>query len=817
MVSLALLAGAAKMNKDIWSATNHTTCDHDFYISRINEFLADAVKGASALELPETQMKEVSDTVALIRDTWVAGGHSDWTFKVERLLSLLTEKGVYDDYHVIGLTNELAKLDRPFYEGEVYSTAFLELLDDAIAAILKGSKQVQISRAIAIIAYAYLARSFFRHSPVTKRVRASASAKETHTGGVLIEDLYKSDTFALRPMDAVLPDGLAGIPDIDGASCVTDGYASASIDLRSFAAVHLLGTGYAPLVWTSASSFFYLTDVTLPGVYSFQAAQRYESKWREDALLYADFVFVVTTAADPLVVAAADDSVLPRELTQYAYPSAGYHITRYLAEAVPSSFKSVILERGEVLLSYELAAKEDLTTLNEEGTLTTTKKDTELGLGVNRFFGITTVLEKVENASDYLKVALKRVSALNRGAKAQLSIALSTKLITPLMQKVDAVVTGVTSQVSRSWTFLTATVPAKVMTSADAALEKATGGLRSVLDIEQLPEDPSTRGLETGAGVIELSAPPFADGQPGRSVIIDGRASNEDLLLALNFVTPPTSARLRSGMPGTPDIKVLKQTEGASRVQQTLKLMMREISNADAKNGGVPWESTRLRVKVQIEAYRAIEAAVARIIASAATGFKDGGLTVEAQALVDYHALYAGKNTGVAAVVANPVHLIKAASNESIQLLSRLANRLVTSVFVLETGRGKAMSKAPDGRISFNVGNIKIPSVQAADWVEKLGSHGFSLSSLNALEFDDKGQQYREASTFAVYPNLECGVLHFLLFTTLNDRYREVWRAKSEKEVLNRFAMSGYATDPLYGAKLDSVATYLTTIDTTTA
>jgi peptidoglycan hydrolase FlgJ len=113
----------------------------------------------------------------------------------------------------------------------------------------------------------------------------------------------------------------------------------------------------------------------------------------------------------------------------------------------------------------------------------------------------------------------------------------------------------------------------------------------------------------------------------------------------------------------------------------------------------------------------------------------------------------------------------------------------------LETGWGKSIPKAGDGRLSFNLFGIKAGS----SWT---GEHMRAATH----EFQD-GRMQASTAQFRAYDSPEQGLSDYAQFLQSNPRYAAALGTGDDVEAFGKaLQRAGYATDPNYAIKLAAVA-----------
>jgi flagellar protein FlgJ len=116
---------------------------------------------------------------------------------------------------------------------------------------------------------------------------------------------------------------------------------------------------------------------------------------------------------------------------------------------------------------------------------------------------------------------------------------------------------------------------------------------------------------------------------------------------------------------------------------------------------------------------------------------------------------------------------------------------LLVAQSALETGWGKKVMQAPDGRSSHNLFGIKAsPSWEGPSTV------------VRSLEYRD-GMAELEQSRFRVYDSLASSFNDYVSFLTGNPRYEQaLGKVADSREFVNELQDAGYATDPAYAEKI---------------
>ncbi len=130
---------------------------------------------------------------------------------------------------------------------------------------------------------------------------------------------------------------------------------------------------------------------------------------------------------------------------------------------------------------------------------------------------------------------------------------------------------------------------------------------------------------------------------------------------------------------------------------------------------------------------------------------------------------------------------------EAAQQLGLQPEALVAQA-ALETGWGRHMSRMADGTPSLNLFNIKADSRWDGDRVQ-----------LNTLEYE-QGVAVRRRDYFRAYGSLRDSFQDYVRFLQSNPRYQDALQAtESSREYFSALQQAGYATDPRYAEKIDTV------------
>ncbi|MEM1436519.1 MAG: flagellar assembly peptidoglycan hydrolase FlgJ [Pseudomonadota bacterium] len=132
--------------------------------------------------------------------------------------------------------------------------------------------------------------------------------------------------------------------------------------------------------------------------------------------------------------------------------------------------------------------------------------------------------------------------------------------------------------------------------------------------------------------------------------------------------------------------------------------------------------------------------------------------------------------------------------------------RAVVAQAALETGWGRHTIRLPDGRSSFNLFGIK------ADAAGGAGSHATGVVAAQTTEYQGADAE-RVVARFRVYRTAAAAVADYRDLLLDSPRYAEAVRlAKDPGAFADALQRAGYATDPRYGAKLQQVQEYLSSL-----
>lgn len=125
--------------------------------------------------------------------------------------------------------------------------------------------------------------------------------------------------------------------------------------------------------------------------------------------------------------------------------------------------------------------------------------------------------------------------------------------------------------------------------------------------------------------------------------------------------------------------------------------------------------------------------------------------------------------------------------------------RAVVAQAALETGWGRHTLRLPDGRSSFNLFGIKAAAGGATS------QHASGAVAARTTEYRDQEAEQVTAE-FRVYPSAAAAVADYRDLLLSSPRYADaVASAKDPAAFADALQQAGYATDPLYGAKLQQV------------
>lgn len=121
-------------------------------------------------------------------------------------------------------------------------------------------------------------------------------------------------------------------------------------------------------------------------------------------------------------------------------------------------------------------------------------------------------------------------------------------------------------------------------------------------------------------------------------------------------------------------------------------------------------------------------------------------------------------------------------------------HRALLAQAALETGWGKFISQASDGKSSYNLFNIKADHRWQGDTV-----------SISTLEYRD-GVAVRERAAFRAYNSFEESFQDYLQFISESPRYQPAIKVGSDGEqYIKLLHEAGYATDPAYAKKVSQI------------
>jgi len=130
------------------------------------------------------------------------------------------------------------------------------------------------------------------------------------------------------------------------------------------------------------------------------------------------------------------------------------------------------------------------------------------------------------------------------------------------------------------------------------------------------------------------------------------------------------------------------------------------------------------------------------------------------------------------------------ASAQSASRASGVPAQLILAQAALESGWGKREIKAADGSASYNLFGIKAGKGWQGPVVEAL-----------TTEYVD-GAPRQTKALFRAYASYDEAFTDYARFLTGNPRYAQVVATRDPTEAAHGLQRAGYATDPLYGAKL---------------
>lgn len=132
-------------------------------------------------------------------------------------------------------------------------------------------------------------------------------------------------------------------------------------------------------------------------------------------------------------------------------------------------------------------------------------------------------------------------------------------------------------------------------------------------------------------------------------------------------------------------------------------------------------------------------------------------------------------------------------AEKAAQELGIPAETLVSQA-ALETGWGKYMMTNANGRPSYNLFGIKADQRWDGD-----------LVSVQTTEYRD-GVVQKERANFRSYDSLEDGFADYVNFLKSSPRYTDALNSQGNaKDYLNNLQQGGYATDPAYASKIQSI------------
>ncbi|AOV16620.1 flagellar rod assembly protein/muramidase FlgJ [Acidihalobacter aeolianus] len=145
---------------------------------------------------------------------------------------------------------------------------------------------------------------------------------------------------------------------------------------------------------------------------------------------------------------------------------------------------------------------------------------------------------------------------------------------------------------------------------------------------------------------------------------------------------------------------------------------------------------------------------------------------------------------------ATPADFVRAVMPYAKQAAAKIgvAPQVLVAQAALESGWGKRIPQLPDGRSSFNLFGIKAGS----DW------QGASVA-VPTVEFNG-GVLQQEKAAFRAYSSLAASFADYAKLITSQPRYQSaVAQASEPSAYLAQLQSAGYATDPAYAEKIQSI------------
>lgn len=153
-------------------------------------------------------------------------------------------------------------------------------------------------------------------------------------------------------------------------------------------------------------------------------------------------------------------------------------------------------------------------------------------------------------------------------------------------------------------------------------------------------------------------------------------------------------------------------------------------------------------------------------------------------------------NADAAPVSARQQHFIRALMPKAQAVANRsgLDAKILIAQAALETGWGKHVIKHPNGSSSYNLFNIKADENWAGKTVTK-----------DVTEYRD-GVPMKQRARFRAYDSFTESFQDYLHLVQNNDRYAKAMNHRSApQDYIRQLHRAGYATDPLYSAKVNQV------------
>ena len=144
----------------------------------------------------------------------------------------------------------------------------------------------------------------------------------------------------------------------------------------------------------------------------------------------------------------------------------------------------------------------------------------------------------------------------------------------------------------------------------------------------------------------------------------------------------------------------------------------------------------------------------------------------------------------------SPEAYIREVWNHAVQAGQRIGldPNVLVAQSALETGWGRKVIQAADGRSSFNLFGIKAGGQWAGE-----------TASVNTVEYRD-GLASIERASFRVYDSVAASFEDYVDFLSANPRYQSALeKAADGREFVRELQGAGYATDPEYADKIISI------------